>query len=231
MRRTAIACALAAGALTGCITVAGDHLDDVTPAPGAVAPSIEQTVGDFSFHLDGGKMVTSNKMGRALNDEILKRWIAAGWISGQTYVASGAFSGAAGYELTLSGNQEGESSVALQVLSGLTLTVIPYSVDSRMELRYSLRNAGTGCVFAASVMDSYDTIVGILLLPVSPFAQGGRERTFDRIAHHVYAQLASQGAFEPDAKCPDEVSSHRTRAVPIPSFADAGPHEIRATLR
>jgi hypothetical protein len=192
---------LALAPLLGCITMSGDQLKDRSPERRGTSPAIEQTVGDFSFHLDGGKMVTSNKMGRGLNDEILRRWQEDGFIASHTYVKSSQFTDASEFQLTLSGHQEGESSIFLQILSGLTLTVIPYYVDSKMELRYSLKNAETGCVFEASAADSFDTVVGLLLLPATPFAQRGRIRTFDRLADELYFQLASQGAFDSGAPC------------------------------
>ena len=49
--------------------------------PPASPPVIEQTIGDFSFHLDGGKMITSNKAGRNINKEILRRWKKSGFIA------------------------------------------------------------------------------------------------------------------------------------------------------
>ena len=191
--------------MTGCITTAGNHLIDVTPIPGNVRPPLEQTVGDFSFNLDGGKMVTSNKMGRELNDEILGRWEKSGLIADHKYVKSSEFSESSVFRLTLSGHQEGESSIFLQTISGLTLTLIPYSVNSKMDLSYSLRNAESGCVFNAIASDSFNTIIGLLLLPISPFTQGGRTRTYDRIANNLYSQLATQGAFQEQAACANSV--------------------------
>jgi hypothetical protein len=185
----------------GCITIGGNQLDDVSPSAGALSPPVEQTVGDFSFHLDGGKMVTSNKMGRLLNDEILNRWQKSGFIAGHRYVKSSEFSDSSVYRVTLSGHQEGESSIFLQIISGLTLLVIPYYVDTEFDLRFSVENAETGCVFEARVTDSYNTIASLLFLPITFFAQGGARRTFDRIASNFYLQLAEQGAFDEHASC------------------------------
>lgn len=212
MRWMAAAGGLATLFSTGCITMAGNQLRDLAPNAGALVPAVEQTVGDFSFHLDGGKMVTSNKMGRELNDEILGRWKKSGFISSHEYVKSSQFSAGSKFRITLSGHQEGDSSLFLQVISGLTLSAIPYYVDSQMDLRYALEHSDTGCVFEASVSDSYNTVVGLLLLPISPFAQGGRIRTFDRIANHLYDQLASQGAFEEHPDCTGETASESTAA-------------------
>ncbi len=70
-------------------------------------------------------MVTSNKMGRQLNDEILGRWEKSEFISDHKYVRSSEFSDSADFRLTLSGHQEGESSTILQVIGGLTLGARP----------------------------------------------------------------------------------------------------------
>ena len=198
--------------------MAGNQLSDVVPNASTVKPSIEQTVGDFSFHLDGGKMVASIKIGRQLNDEILGRWKKSEFIADHKYVKSSEFSDSSVFQLTLSGHQEGESSIFLQIISGLTLTAIPYSVNSKMDLRYSLKNSESGCVFEAGVSDSYNTVVGLLLLPISPFAQGGRKRTFDRISNNLYVQLATQGAFEEHASCkqvdaPQSTAADRLREL------------------
>lgn len=193
--------ALAVVPLYGCISIAGNQLSDIEPHPGAVSPSIEQTVGDFSFHLDGGKMVTSNKMGRLLNDKILDRWVKTELIAEHQYVKSSEFSESSEYRLTLSGHQEGDSSIALQILSGLTLTVIPYTVNTQFDLQYTLEKSVTGCVFEANASDSIKHVVGLLLLPISPFTQGGARRTFERLSNSLYAQLEEQGAFEKHAPC------------------------------
>ena len=187
--------------LLGCITSGGNQLDNIHPSAGAISPSVEQTVGAFSFHLDGGKMVTSNKMGRLLNNEILRRWQKSGFIAGHRYVPSSRFSDSAVYRITLSGHQEGESSVFLQVLSGLTLYVIPHYVDTEFDLHFTVENTETGCSFEAEVVDSYNTVISLILLPLLPFSQIGASHTFDRIADNLYAQIVEQGAFEKDASC------------------------------
>jgi hypothetical protein len=158
--------ALAVIPLTGCITIAGDQLSDIEPSPGEIRPSIEQSVGDFTFDLKGGKMVTSNKMGRILNDAIFGRWVKSGLITDHKYVKSLKFSDSSEYRITLSGHQEGESSILLQIISGLTLTVIPYYVNTKFDLRYTLENSVTGCVFEANASDSFNQVVGLLLLPI-----------------------------------------------------------------
>jgi hypothetical protein len=183
---------------SGCIALAGDQLPDIEPRPlGVPPPSIEQTVGDFSFHLDGGKMITSVKAGRTVNRFILDRWQRRGLITRETYVKSSGFSRKAEYNLTLRGHQEGESSVLLQVLSGLTLFIIPYSVNTKFDLVYTLEHVESGQKFEAEASDSYRTITQLLLFPISPFALGGAQRTYNRLADHIYEQFAVQGAFDP----------------------------------
>jgi hypothetical protein len=207
------------GLTTGCITIAGNNLSDVEPQPSETLSGVEQTVGDFSFHLDGGKMVTSNKLGRIVNDEVLNRWVELGFTESHRYVKSSQFTEASSYQITLQGHQEGESSIFLQVISGLTLTVIPYYVDTRMEIIYSVHHSPSGCTYAASVSDSYNTIVGLLMLPLSPFGQSGRARTFDRIAKTLYEQLDSEGAFAKHRSCMDE---EETKAIPESPAGSSG---------
>jgi len=180
---------------SGCVTIAGDKLRDLDRATPAAVPTVEQTVGDFSFHLDGGKMITSNKAGRMVNDEVLSRWKRWGYVKNPTYVKSGKFSGAADYEITLSGKQEGESSIFLQIISGLSLVVIPYYVDTWIDASFDVRDRRSGKTYHAQVRDSFNTVISLLLVPISPFAQGGRSRTWDRIAENLYSQLKAQGAF------------------------------------
>lgn len=193
--------------LSGCITIAGDQLADVKPVPGKIRPAVQETVGAFAFHLDGGKMITSNKAGRMLNDEILDRWQESGFIYGHNYVEASNFPDASVYRITLSGHQEGDSSIFLQIISGLTLTAIPYYVDTKYNVHYSLQNARSGCVFEAEASDSFNTIVGLLMLPAAPFGQGGRSATYDRLANHLYAQLVEQGAFDIYEPCRDDGKS------------------------
>jgi hypothetical protein len=190
-----VGCALAS---SGCIMMAGDQLSDIEPRPLKIPPpSIEQTVGDFSFHLDGGKMVTSNKAGRIVNKLILDQWRRRGFITKETYVESSNFTGNADYNLTLSGHQEGDSSVVMQFLSGLTLLILPYSVNTQLDLVYTLEHVNSSKKFEAKAGDSYRMVAELLLLPITPFALGGEMRTYNRLSDHIYDQLAEQGAFDP----------------------------------
>jgi hypothetical protein len=181
--------------LAGCVTSAGNRLRDVERARPSEVPRIEQTVGDYSFHLDGGKMITSNKAGRLLNDEILKRWKKWGYIASQTYVKSAEFTGAGDYEVTLGGFHDGDSSIFLQLISGFSLMVIPYYVNTSFTVKYDVRDPRTGRTWHAETADSYNTIISLILLPATPFAQGGQSKTLDRIAAELYRQLSEQGAF------------------------------------
>ena len=96
-------------ASTGCITSAGGGLSPIEVVPSGNARELEHTVGDFEFTLEGGKMVTSNRAGRLLNDQILRRWKKKGYVSDYQYVESSKFSGNASFNLTLTG--PGEESV------------------------------------------------------------------------------------------------------------------------
>ena len=130
-------------------------------------------------------MITSNKAGRIINEEVLRLWKNKGLIQGTNYVKSSSFTGGAEYNLTLDGNQNGQSSILLQIISGLTLTAIPYYVTTQYDLRYTVENSKTGAKYSAKVSDEHATVVGLLLLPFTPFGQNGRARTMERLASHV----------------------------------------------
>ena len=196
-RKLAASLLLLVASSTGCLTISGGGLPSIQPAAPSARAGVEETVGDFRFTLEGGKMVTDNKAGRLLNDQILSRWKKQGYIAEHAYVPSSQFTGKAGYNLTLSGSQYGESSIAMQVVSGLTLFLIPYSVDTRFDVHYTLEDVKTGAKFSAAVEDSYKTWVELLLFVASPFSTRGASKTYNNMADHLYEQLRAQGAFGP----------------------------------
>jgi len=196
-RKLAASLLLLVASSTGCLTIAGGGLPAIQPTAPSVRATLEETVGDFNFTLEGGKLVTSNKAGRLLNDQLLARWKKQGYIAEHTYVAASQFTGKADYNLTLSGSQYGESSVAMQILSGLTLFLIPYSVDTRFDIQYTLENVKTGAKFSAGVEDSYKTWSELLLFVAAPFSMRGASKTWNSMADHLYEQLRAEGAFGP----------------------------------
>jgi len=194
MRR--IGLALTLGLLcSGCFTTAGGHLAPISPEKPDTQLSLQSTVGDFSMTLEGGKLVTSEFMGRQLNESLLKVWKDKGYIKKYANVDKGAFTSEVPYHVTLSGSQYGESSIVMQVISGLTLTLIPYTVDTKWDIQYTLEDARTGARYSAGVEDSTSEIVEFLLLPALPWAFRGQQQTFERMADHLYQQLHEQGAF------------------------------------
>lgn len=181
--------------LSGCITSAGGHLAPIAPSKPAAPPTIQYTVGDFEFTLEGGKMITSNKAGRILSDEIFKSWQKKGYISGFSYVESGKFDPSSQHRLTLSGSQYGESSILAQIFSGLTLLVIPYTVDTKYDIQYTLEMVDAGLRCSAEVADSYHTTIELLLMFAAPIAGRGQQQTMDAMGDHVFEQLARECGF------------------------------------
>jgi len=223
--RVVTALALMCFIASGCATFAGDGLPDISPAPPSLPPAIEHTIGDFSFHLDGGKMISSVKAGRNLNQQILRRWKQAGYISTEAYVKSGQFSGRADYNLTLEGHQEGESSVVLQFISGFTLFLIPYWVNSDHDLRYVLEHVQSGRKFEAAASDRYTSVVGLVLAPVALFFQGGAIRTWTRLGDHLYENLATQGAFDPSSWPPAKIQPPAAKSPVVVPLEESPPIE------
>ncbi|MCF6250645.1 MAG: hypothetical protein L3J75_05130 [Methylococcaceae bacterium] len=126
--------------MTGCMTFSGDKLSALEPLKPLISPTIEITVSkDYQYDIDVMQVITSNKDGRMVNKRVIETlWKDNGYISDSTYVKLGAFTSNADYNLTLSGNHIVDSSIAMQILSGLTLTIIPYTVDQEYNLVYKL---------------------------------------------------------------------------------------------
>jgi hypothetical protein len=181
---------------TGCMTFSGTQLSDLKPINPNVTVAIEESISkDFKFHLDGGGMVTSNKAGRMINDMVLDHWKNQKYISGYKYVELEKFTETADYDLTLKGTQMGESSIGMQILSGLTLMIIPHSVKTIYDLEYVLKNVKTGKTYTSKVTDDVSTTMWLLFFPAFPFSGSGLANTIERISEHVYQDFVKQGAF------------------------------------
>ena len=184
--------------ISGCAYMTeGTKLGPITPPSSSFQPMIEHSVGDFAFTLEGGKMVTSNYEGKLLNEQILNKWKDSKYIRDYKYVESSAFTGKADYNLTLSGSQYGESSIGMQILSGLTLTLIPYTVTQNYDIQYTLADVKTGKKYTGSIEESNKGYVELFLIFAFPFGVHNQQEMFKRMGDHLYNQLYQQGAFQP----------------------------------
>lgn len=208
-------------ALSGCLTISGGQLAEVPVEPGAAQPEIHHTIGDFRFELDGGKSATSDQIGQMMNEKLLDRWVDSRLISQHQFVQSSEFSDAHPLRLTLSGRRHGEANAVIQFLSYLTLLAIPHVVDSEMTVRFTLESRESGCLFEATASESYQTVLGLLLIPILPFSQIGANRSYARIADHLYSQLSAAGAFDDHAPC---------EAAPLVLSAEARSRELEGQL-
>jgi hypothetical protein len=97
---------------------------------------------------------------------------------------------------------------------------------------YTLEHVGSGRKFEAKAADSFRTITELLLLPISPFAMGGAMRTYNRLADHLYDQLAEQGAFDPAswAAAPTDASATSDARDEHQETSDAQPAVERLRL-
>ena len=180
---------------TGCITVAGGKLEPIETTTPNNPAAIEYVVGDFEFTLEGGKMATSNKAGRALSNAIFTTWQKKGYISDFKYVGDSGFTNQSEHRLTLSGSQYGDSSIVAQIFSGLTLFVIPYTVDTKYDIQYVYENTRTGARCSAEVVDSYHTTVELLLFLAAPISTRGINKTMGSMGDHIYDQLRRECGF------------------------------------
>ena len=185
------------GLVSGCTYVTeGSKLGPISPPANSMKPFIEHTVGDYAFSLEGGKLVTANFAGKIINEHILDAWEARDYIRDYDAVDSGAFTGKADYNLTLNGSQYGESSIGMQILCGLTLFLIPYSVTQHYDIQYTLTEVQTGKSYTGSVEELNKVYVELFLLFALPFSAQNEQAMFERIGDHLYSQLHQQGAFQ-----------------------------------
>jgi hypothetical protein len=112
-------------------------------------------------------------------------------------VESSAFTGKADYNLTLSGSQYGDSSIGMQILSGLTLFLVPYTVTQSYDLQYTLTDVKTGKKYTGSIEESNKAYAELFLIFALPFAVNNQQTMFERMGDHLYNQLYQQGAFQP----------------------------------
>ena len=178
----------------------------MTPPPvPQFKPTVEQTVGNFAYAVGDTKMITSNVQGMQLNADILGSWKQSGYIAGERYVENGAFTRGADYDVTLNGSQYGESHIVMQVLSYLTLFLVPYSVTQNYDLQYAVQDSASGQLYSASVQTTETIYVELFLLFALPWSVRNHDANVALIGDYLYEQLRDQGAFQK----PGENANHR----------------------
>lgn len=163
---------------------------------------IETAVTDFKAHLDGGKMATSHYFGRVEQSSIVNQWKSAGVVDTETFQKGETWSGSADYEVVLTGSQNGKSNIGMQVLSGLTLMIIPYAVDQNYEITIKRRDVKTGEVKTATAKYRYYQLVSILHLPFFPFILVSETKADQRVAASLWCQMSPE-----DCKSKEPASS------------------------
>ena len=183
--------------MTGCMTFSGDKLPELEPIKPLSSPTIETTVSsDYQYDIDVMQVVTSNKDGRMVNDRVIETpWKSNGYISTANYVPLGQFTGNADYNLTLSGQHKVDSSTAMQVISGLTLTLIPYTVDQEYDLIYTLEHVKTGKIYTSKANETESMVGWLFFLPAFPFSMIGSMNAMNHLSEHIYQDFVRQGAF------------------------------------
>lgn len=183
--------------ISGCMTFSGDKLSELEPIKPSASPKIEITVSpNYQYDIDVMQVVTSNKDGRMVNQRVIEQpWRDNGYISAASYVKLGKFSGNADYNLTLSGRHTVDSSTTMQIISGLTLMIIPYTVDQTYDLIYTLENVKTGKTCTASASETESLVGWLLFFPALPFSMLGSMHAMEHLSEHIYQDFVRQGAF------------------------------------
>lgn len=181
---------------SACQTWPGNKPAPIAPLVAASRPTVEHTVGEFTFAMNANEMKQSTVDGRLLTNEIMKVWKRREYIAEARFIDKGdPFSGTADFNLTISGSQHNSVSFWRELLNALTLMWIPYSVTREYDLRYELREVKTGNTYRASIRGEDQAQVEIFLIFTLPIAFRGHNEILDRMGDHLYQQFAEQGAF------------------------------------
>jgi hypothetical protein len=161
-------------------------------APPKNKVDIETAVTNFTAHLDGGKMGTSHFFGRVEQQTIVGQWKSAGVVGKEVFQKGETWSGDADYEVVLSGRMHGESNVILQIISGLTLMIIPHYVDQNVDITIKRRDVSTGEVKTAQASYRYYQLVSLVHLPFFPFAVASEVKADKRLAASLWCQMSPE---------------------------------------
>ena len=182
--------------LAGCIVRPQAALPPITPEHGGTQPHLENRVGVFRLLDREGTALESPSTGRAVSDAILRRWRARGFIAAHAEGAAAGFSGDADLNLVWNGVRTERASSWARAASLATLGLVPYTVETTVDVGVVAENVRTGETFEAGASDGYRTTWELLLVFAAPFATPGEARTLDALADHLFEQLRAKGAFD-----------------------------------
>lgn len=211
-RHTCLLVLLLMPSLTACISSTRENdFPRATLTGAASPPPIETSATEYDFHLDGGKMVTSHFVGKSTLSLITNRWESQDVISHAEYRKNEKWEDdTVDSRVVMSGTRVGHSSILLQIISGLSLMLIPYVVDSVEELEFKRKNLSTGEVTTARAKIRDYKLVSLLFLPFAPFTLAGDMRQSNMLADSVYCQLWEEQNCEftePESKSWGETTS------------------------
>lgn len=182
---------------TGCMTFASGNLPRIAAEAPAQPGSVEYTVGAFMNEQSWvGTKEPSHQVGTDFARGMFGLWAAEGYVERSRQVPRGGFTGRADYEFTLGGQVHTSSSAAMQIISGFTLLLVPTVFHVRMGMELSVVRRFDGRSFQAVASDSYRAVVWAPFAPMLWAMEHGQRKTESRLARHLFARLADQGAFE-----------------------------------
>lgn len=191
--------AVVALSFSGCLTFSGEKLADIAPPPSKGSVTVEFGFRDFDYSLDGGALSSSASMAETINENVARTWSQNGYASRSVQRGRNQATGASDYTLTLTGNLDGDSSVVLQVISGLTLLLIPHTIDAHAFFVFELKRTRDGAMFKATVAEDVNQVTWLPFILGLPWMNAGADHAMKKMALHIYDQFAAQGAFEQPA--------------------------------
>ncbi len=183
--------------ITGCMNFNHVDIPEVQINEPTIKPTIGIKVADFKQYYDGKidyeNVVSNEKMGLNCLAGVLNPWKAEKLI--KNYKAIEKYKKLPDYTLVLNGHINAGSSIALNILSPLTLFIIPSYKTASFNLSFVLINNNTQEEFIENLNTSFTTWVDLIFLPVFPLFWIRMDNRITDRSMFIYHLFKEKGAF------------------------------------
>ena len=183
--------------LSGCMNFNHVNIPEVQNKKPKTKPTIGIKVGDFKQYCDGKldtrNIISNEKMGLNCLAGILTPWKDGKLI--KEYQPIEKYKNVPDYTLILNGSINEDSSTTLNIVSALTLFIIPSYTTASFNLSIVLINNETKKELKKSLKTSFTTWKDLIFLPVFPLFWIRMDNGLTARSMYLYHLLREQGAF------------------------------------
>jgi hypothetical protein len=183
--------------ISGCMNFNHVDIPEVHNKEPKTKPAIGIKVGDFKQYCDGEidtrDIISNEKMGLNCLAGILNPWENGKLI--KEFQAVGKYKKLPDYTLMLNGSIDEDSSTTLNIVSALTLFIIPSYTTASFDLSFVLINNSTKEEFKKNLKTSFTVWKDLIFLPVFPFFWIRMDNRITDKSMFMYHQFNEEGAF------------------------------------